>query len=92
MRLDGRVLQVNSMAAALDLARAGAGAALVAHPFANEAIGAGELLEIQPGKRLPGKFHGLQAIDLEAARPLTKRVAAWLLQEAGQSVPDYLQR
>ena len=90
MQLDGRVLQVNSMAAALDLACTGAGAALVAHPFANEAIAAGELQEIQPGKRLPGKFHGLQAIDLEAARPLTKRVAAWLLQDAGQDIPAYL--
>ncbi|MBE1285322.1 MAG: LysR family transcriptional regulator [Rhodobacteraceae bacterium] len=90
VKLDGRVLQVNAMTAALDLARAGSGAALIAQPFAKAALEAGELAEILPGKRLPGKFHGLSSGQLENARPLTKRVAGWLLHEGKQRIPDYL--
>ena len=88
--LDGRVIQTNSMGSTIQLAKMGIGVGLVALPFANAALAAGELVEIVPKKRLIGKTHGLSTVRLEKSRPLNKRVARWLLRDSGIDVPSYL--
>lgn len=86
--LDGRVIRVNSQSAALQLARQGCGATLAALAFAKADIRAGRLVEIAPERRLVAKAHGLDLRQLEQARPQAKRVARWLLDSAGQAVPE----
>ncbi|UWQ61971.1 LysR family transcriptional regulator [Leisingera caerulea] len=88
--LDGRVVEVNSLAAAIRLARAGAGVSLAAKPFILEDLQKGALVEAFSGKCLPGKMHGFAAQQLENARPIAKRVARWLLERSGRSIPSYL--
>lgn len=88
--LDGRVVEGNSLAAAIRLARAGAGLSLAAKPFISEDLQKGALVETFPGKYLLGKMHGFAAQQLESARPIAKRVARWLLERSGHSIPSYL--
>ena len=88
--LDGRLIRVYSMSAALRLAECGAGAALVARPFADAALATGALIDLLPGKSLQGNMHGLSLGQLSSARPITKLVAARLLREANREVPPFL--
>nr|WP_161787063.1 LysR substrate-binding domain-containing protein [Leisingera daeponensis] len=88
--LDGRVVEVNSLAAAIRLARAGAGVSLAAKPFISEYLQKGALVEAFPGKYLLGKMHGSAAQLQKNTRPIAKRVARWLLERSGHSIPNYL--
>ncbi|WP_194287159.1 LysR family transcriptional regulator [Tritonibacter aquimaris] len=87
---EGRVIQVNTMQAALRLARAGVGTALVASPFCDQYLRNNSLVTPPRARRLPGKMHGLSIRQLEGARPVVKRVARWLVDAAGQEIPTFL--
>ncbi len=90
LALDGREVRVNSTSAALRLAECGVGAALVARDFVAGHLKKGTLVDLVPGKSLPGRVHGLSALNLASARPIVKQVAAHFLHEANRALPDYL--
>lgn len=89
--LDGREMRVNSMSAALKLAEGGAGAALVNRAFVAPLLAAGKLVDLLPNQGLAGRVHGISTAGLDRARPITKRTAALLLEDASIPLPPYLQ-
>jgi LysR family glycine cleavage system transcriptional activator len=86
----GREVRVNSMSAALKLAENGAGAALVARAFIGRQLAQGSLVELAPGRKIPGRVHGLSTRSLSNMRPLARAVAASFLKKANRPIPGYL--
>ncbi|WP_181893254.1 hypothetical protein [Falsiruegeria mediterranea] len=79
---EGRLIQVNSMGAAIQLAKQNTGVALAALPFVAEALKAGALVDAGPGNSLEGKNHGFTLRQIESVRPIVKRVAYWLIEKS----------
>lgn len=83
---DGRVIRVNSMLAALRLVRDGAGPALIADAFVKDLLSSGELVDLAPGKSMPGKMHGLSVRHMQTTRPICRQVMTALLAQAAPDV------
>ncbi|MBO9449825.1 LysR family transcriptional regulator [Tropicibacter sp. R16_0] len=79
---EGRLIQVNSMGAAIQLAKQNTGVALAALPFVADALKAGSLVDACPGKSMEGKKHGFTMRQIENARPIVKKVAHWLIERS----------
>ncbi|SLN52506.1 Glycine cleavage system transcriptional activator [Falsiruegeria litorea R37] len=88
-QLDGRVMQVNSLSAAIRLARCGGGVALAARSFVSQDLRSEALVETCPGRYIKGRTHGFDVRQVEGARPVVKKVARWLIERADQSIPDF---